>query len=50
VLAVRARIGAARRASLFDEIYGVRRDALPQSVTDAIAALSVARHSRRARL
>jgi hypothetical protein len=50
VLAVRARSGAARTTSLFDEIYGARPPALPASVTEALVALSLARRPRRARL
>jgi hypothetical protein len=50
VLVVRARVGAARTASLFDEIYGAQRAELPASVTEALVALSSARRSRRARL
>jgi hypothetical protein len=41
---------AARKASLFDEIYGVRPPELPQSVTDALVALSLARRRRHARV
>jgi hypothetical protein len=47
---VRARSGAARATSLFDEIYGARRSALPASVTDALVALSLARRPRRVRV
>jgi hypothetical protein len=47
---VRARVGAARRTSLFDEIYGSRPPELPQSVADALVALSLARRPRRARV
>jgi hypothetical protein len=50
VLAARARSGAALTASLFDEIYGARPSALPESVTEALLALSVARRPRRARV
>jgi hypothetical protein len=49
VFVARARSGAARRTSLFDEIYGGRPSALPASVTDALVALSLARRPRRAR-
>ena len=49
VLVARARSAAARRTSLFDEIYGGRPSALPASVTDALVALSLARRPRRAR-
>ena len=37
------RARATGRASLFDEIYGTRRAALPESVTQALAALELAR-------
>jgi hypothetical protein len=43
-------VGAARKASLFDEIYGSGSRELPQSVTDALVALSLARRPRRARV
>jgi hypothetical protein len=47
---LRGRKGAARTISLFDEIYGARTPALPDSVAEALVALSVARRPRRVRL
>jgi hypothetical protein len=44
----RARSAAAGRASLFDEIYGARAAALPDSVTAALLALALARATNRA--
>jgi hypothetical protein len=49
VLAARARSRAARSASLFDEIYGARAAALPDSVSDALMSLALARRPRNAR-
>jgi len=50
VLVARARRSArgqtARPASLFDEIYGMRAAVLPESVTQALAALALAQSSR----
>jgi hypothetical protein len=49
VLAARARSRAARSASLFDAIYGARAAALPDSVSDALMGLALARRPRNAR-
>jgi hypothetical protein len=42
------RSGAAVKATLFDEIYGARPAALPDSVTEALLALARARVTGRA--
>lgn len=46
VLAARARSRSRRTASLFDEIYNPGPAALPDSVTDALIALALARRPR----
>jgi len=43
----RRQVDAAGPAVLFDEIYGARTGTLPESVTQALVALTLARPSRR---